>query len=1057
MRRDWVWIFCTVLGGLFGGGYAQSVSGVLTDESGAVLPGVSVDVIHTETNSARNAVTDDQGRYRITNLPVGKYEVRASLAGFRTARRVGINLTVGEDAVVNLEMVIGELSEQVTVTGEAPLVDLSGATMSGLVGEREMRDLPLNGRSFDQLITLESAAAYYRLADTGSTQGFGTKFTISGQRWESNRIYQDGTEVVGASKASDVPGSAAGLQLGVDAIREFRVLTNNYSAEFGKKVGGHIITVTKSGTNEIHGSVFAFHRNDNLDARNFFDPGDNPPEFKRNNFGFSVGGPIKKDSLFIFGNYEGLRERLGLTNIAIVPDANARRGLLPDPRTGALVQRPVAPSVVPYLSLWPLPNGRNFGDGTAEAFSSPSRPIDEDYLTTRFDYNASNSDSFFASYSLDDANKDQPLVNPFFTEVSRTRTQTATLEEKHIFSPTLLHIARFGFNRSFFNLDTIAAIDINPGLSFHPGLGFGQLDFRTGVTNVGSTQGPNWVANNSYQLTEQIGYAAGSHSLSMGWQIQRLHKNEDSVDFKRGTFRFFSLDEFIAGRPERFRGAVPPGVGGVLNVGVATDPNPVKGWRLTYGGFYVQDKWSVTKKLNFDVGLRYEFTTVPKEVNGRSSMFVLDRVTPEARFMRTTPVVGKPIFENHSRRSFAPRLAFAWDPMGDGRTAVRAGFGVFYEQLDNIFRFYTHINPPFSTRADFSTLSFPRPFVGLDVSQIRVTARTIDPNIEPATVFHYNLGVQRELFADMVLKMSYVGSHGYHLSQSPGVNHRPADILPDGRKFFPANRPFANPVLGPMEMLMSNINSWYNALNVAVEKRFGGGTGRVSGLRLKWAYTFAKSMDDNSTNMNTQGTNQRDSMLDPLNVKMNRALSAFDIRHNGSFNFSYDLPKAASGRVAGAFFNDWSTNGIVSANTGYPVTILAGFNVSRTGEESVADRPDLLSGASNNPVLGGPDRYFDPLVFVLPQAGFFGNLGRNTLSGPGLVTFDFSLVKNIPISEKRRVQLRAEFFNFFNRANFGLPLQTLFDSSGRRVGAAGRITDTVTTSRQVQLGLRFEF
>ncbi|MBI4482822.1 MAG: hypothetical protein HY652_08035, partial [Acidobacteria bacterium] len=468
---------------------------------------------------------------------------------------------------------------------------------------------------------------------------------------------------------------------------------------------------------------------------------------------------------------------------------------------------------------------------------------------------------------------------------------------------------------------------------------------------------------------------------------------------------------------------------------------------------------AVANRLTLELGLRYEIMTVPVEVNGRGAVFVLDRITPEARYLKTTPVVGA-IFENHSG-NFLPRVGLAWDPFGDGKTAVRAAFGMFGEQIDNVYRFFLQINAPFAPRADFSgaAVRFPQQFVGLDVSQIRVTGRTIDPNLVPATAFHYNLGLQRELVRDMVLKVSYIGSHGYHLNQSPGANLRPADILPDGRKFFPAGRSLANPVLGPVEMLMSNINSFYNAFHAEVEKRFGSGGGALSRLRAKWAYTLAKSIDDNSTNYNTQGSNQRDSMLDPLDVKRNRALSAFDIRHNFAFNFTYDLPKAWSGGFPGWLLNNWSANGILLAHAGHPATVQVGFNRSRNGEQAVADRPDLAPGASNNPVLGGADRYFDPSPFRLPEAGFYGNLGRNTLIAPGFVTLDFSLVKNFPVAgEGRRVQFRGEFFNLFNRANFGLPTLILFDSTGRAIGSAGRIgPPTVTTSRQIQLGLRFEF
>lgn len=1029
-----------------------SIAGTIRDGSGAVVPGVTVSVKSLETGSSRTVTTDTSGRYRIPQLNVGSYEVQAEMAGFKGSVRRGISLTVGSESLVDFALELGDVAETVTVTGEAPLVESSGAAISGLVGERQMAELPLNGRSFDQLIITDSGAAYARFAGGGSNQGFGAKFTIGGQRWESNKYYQDGTEMLGASRTADSPGSASGVQLGVDAIREFRVLTSNYSAEYGKKVGGVVTTVTKNGTNEIHGSAFYFHRNDNFDARNFFDPGD-LPEFKRNNFGGSLGGPIHKDRMFFFGNYEGLRERKGITKIAIVPDENARRGILPS-RTVAL-----APAVLPYLSIFPLPDGRNFGDGTAESFNPSPTKKNDDYFLGRFDWNVSNNNFFFVSYSTSDGYSDEPLENRFFAEQADTRNHTATIEEKHIFSPTLLNVIRLGFNRSSYFLDTLPLISIDPGLSFHPGLGFGGIEFQNGMTTVGSSTGPNTNANNLYQFHEQMIYSRGSHNLIYGFQFQRLQKNEVSTDRIRGVMRFASLETLLTGSPNRFRGAVPAGIQGTLNVGVSLAPNFAKGWRQSLGGLYVQDEWRILSNLTLELGLRYEFATVPQEVQQKTTRFLIERVTPEARFVRTTPIVGEQIFDN-AANLLAPRVGFAWDPFGDTKTSVRGGIGMFYEVVDNMYRFFQDINPPFTTRADFSgaLVRFPQPFVGLNANQITVTTRTIDPNIEPATVFHFNLGIQRQLSSNWVAKAAYIGSHGYHLSNSPGVNLAPAQILPNGDKFWAAGLTNANPILGPVEILESNVNSWYNSLKLELEKRFS--EGPLGGVRFKWAYTYAKSTDFASTNQNTQAANTPSQTLDPLDLKRDKSLSTFDLRQNLAFNFSYQLPVLVNAGLGRHIANGWMINGLMQANSGFPATAQVSFNRSRNREESVSDRPDLASGANNNPVLGGPDRYFDGTVFTIPNAGFHGNLGRNTLINPGLVNVDFSLIKSIPISESKQIQFRAEFFNLLNRANFGLPNTRLFTTVGPdvvRVGSAGRISSTITDNRQIQFGLRYEF
>ena len=367
-----------------GQGTTGSIRGTVEDATAAVLPGTTVVILNEDTGASRTVQTDAAGRYSAPSLSLGRYRITATLGGFQTEIRSGIVLTVGRDALVNFELQVGAVTQTVEVTGEAPLVETRGSTVSTLVGEQEMENLPLNGRSFDQLITLDSSAANYSgQGGTSSGHGFGQKFTVGGMRWESNKFYQDGMEVIGSSRGADMPGSATGLQLGVDAIREFRLLTNNYTAEYGKKAGAAVVTVTKSGTNQVHGSAFAFHRNDNLDAAKWEDTarGDGvKPEFKRNNFGASFGGPIKQDKMFFFTNYEGVRERRGITQVGIVPDENARLGLLPDPdNPGDFIDVGVAPSVVPYLALWPLPTGQNFGDGTASVANSTPTAKGENY------------------------------------------------------------------------------------------------------------------------------------------------------------------------------------------------------------------------------------------------------------------------------------------------------------------------------------------------------------------------------------------------------------------------------------------------------------------------------------------------------------------------------------------------------------------------------------------------------------------------------------------------------------------------------------------------------
>ncbi len=1035
-----------------------TITGTVKDGSGAVLPGANLAFLNEETGVTRIEHTDAAGRYSVFSLSVGPYRITANREGFQTAVRTGMVLTVGQQAVVNFELQVGAITQEVEVKSEAPLVETTGATVSAMVGEHEMADLPLNGRSFDLLIALDSGTANYNgFVGQTSGQGFGSKFTVAGQRWESNQYYQDGTEMLGNAKGAENPGSASGLLLGVDAVREFRLLTNNYTAEYGKKAGGVVIMVTKNGTNELHSSAFEFIRNNNLDARNFFDKGNGPPQFKRNNFGGSGGGPIKKDKMFFFGNYEGVRQRLGVTQIAVVPDENARKGLLPI-AGGGLRQVSVNPLVSPYMAIFPLPNGRNFGDGTAELSSPVSTATNDDFGMGRFDYNISNSDSLFVSSTIDAANVTIPQPLPVFIQPANTRSYTASLDEKHIFSPTLLHDFHIGFNRSFYWLNTVPVTTIDARLAFTPGEPFGDILFQNGVSNIGNVAGPNEQTTNVFQSSEQVFYTRGAHSWNLGWQIQRIQKNEIQSDRIRGEMTFATLDAFLAGTPVAFSGLLPVGSQGILNIGIPNDENLRKGWRQTYGGFYAQDSWKATSNFTVDAGLRLELITAPSEVNGRTTQLVVDHVTPAGLFLQTTPRVGVPIMNNAI--TLAPRLGLAWDPRGNGRTTVRAGFGVFYELIDDYYRFFQDSSPPFTTRADLKTnINFPKPFSALNLANITLSGRGVFPNVEPATVFQYNLGVQQELLPGVAVKLGYVGSKAYHLSNSPSTNLVPADILPDGRKYFPAGRALANPIWGYTQMLSTDANSWYNSFRVEVEKRFGSSAAKLGNLRLKTAFTFAKSTDQHSVNQNSAGANSPSQPMDPLNLAREKGLSNFDIRKNMTANFTYGLPRLYSGGPEAFLFNDWSLNGILTVQSGFPGDVQVGFIQSRDGENTStpADRPDLAPGAKTNPVLGGPDKYFNPSGFLLPAAGFYGNLGRNTLIMPGLVGFDSSVFKGFSLSERYKLQFRAEFFNVLNRANFGTPALKLFTSSGSRIGTAGRVSSTTSASRQIQFGLRLEF
>ena len=1046
-----------------------NISGTVKDDTGAVLPGSSVVVRNLDTGAVREVVTGDMGTYRAPNLSLGNYEVRAELVGFKTEVRRGIVLTVGRQAVVDFSLQVGEITEEVVVTGEAPLVETQNSTLSGLVEGKQIMDLPLNGRSLDQLIALQAGTNTFRFTSQGSVAAF----SIGGQRWQSNKFYQDGVELSGGRRLNDLPGSAAGVNLGVDAIREFRVVTNNFGAEHGKRIGGVISTVTKSGTNKFHGTAFFFHRNDNLDAKNFFDD-DELPEFRRHNFGFSIGGPIVQDKTFFFLNYESLRQLLGQTQIAIVPDENARNGFLPDPNNpGGLIDFGVAPEVAPYFGWWPLPNGRNFGDGTAESLQGIPQTTNEHFFIVRVDHTLSDSDSLFVSYKFDDAEQEEPENVPSFFSTDETRYQYLAFEEKHLFSAQTMNVLRAGYHRTLVLSDTFPVETVPGTVDWVPGLGFGQLRLEGGTGAIASTVSRagggsfNNIATNSFQFSDQVRHTRGRHSWHFGVQIHRLQWNGDAIDRPRGIMLFNSLDDFLVNNPNRYTGPIPLDLRGEI-IGVSiTDPSRTRGYRQTYFGSYAEDQMQLRSNFTLNLGLRWEFMTSPSEVNGRIATQVMDRVTEQGYFPATTPRSGNPLYKNNSLTALGPRLGIAWDPFSTGRTSVRAGFGMFFEQIEPPhYHFYNEGVPPAFLRVSLPNPSFPQPFAGgVDISNLLPDMYGVDENIDVPTAFHFNLGVQHQLTDSLVAKVAYAGSTGYHLLGAIVTNVRVPEVLPDGRRHYSLDAPPANPnhSRGRGEWLTSYANSSYNSVQFEIEQRF------TRGLRYKAAFTVSKSIDNTSNTQNSQARNSPSRLLDPVDTANNRALSGFDLRRMFTSNFTYETPALSSLGAASWILGDWQLNGIISVTDGNPFTIRSGINSSQNGQSSFGDRPNLVSGRDNNPVLGGPDQYFDPTAFfLLPETaarevgevGFYGTLGRNTVTSPGFANFDFSLSKIFrtpQISEDAQVQLKFDFFNIFNRANFHLPRTNLFRSGLRRRGSAGRISTTANANRQIQLGLRISF
>ncbi len=1065
-----------------------TISGKVEDVSGAAIGGAVVAVKNLETGTVRTVTSDELGNFRALSLAVGPYQVRAEKAGFSPAVRTKIDLVVGQEAVVNFKLAVGELSQEVTVSSEAPLVDTTTASVSGLVAEREIKDLPLNGRSFDNLIALNPGAINYTYKSPGTVTSQGNTFSVAGRRPLENIFLMNGVEYTGSSQLSNTPGGVSGYLLGIDAVREFNVLTGTYSAEYGKRAGAQVTAVTQSGTNQFHGSVFEFLRNSALDARNFFDQGSIAP-FRRNQFGASAGGPIKKDRLFVFGNYEGFRHRLGLSNVSVVPDLDARQGRLPSPSSGVL-----APAVnlrsemLNYMPLWPKPNGPEImvpatspgtglvPSGTAYSYNTPKQVINEDFITAKADYNLRNRDSVSASYTIDDGNNLTPLADPLFGNYITLRSQVASVRETHILSPRVLNTFSTGISRASFALDSFAFASYPASLSFVTGGGPGGIVVGGGTTTTGAaaitSPGPNNAAGarnarNLFTFADGVQISRGSHQISVGAWFQRLQDNENTASRRLGVANFASLTTFLQGTTLSFQ----------------VVPNPTElGFRSWFGAWYAEDSMKLPHNVTLRAGIRHEFTNGWNEKFGRAANYVTDA----NGVLLTDPAIGTSAFtKNNARSLFGPRVAVAWDPYGKGTTAVRAGFGVYYTLIDNL-SFLLNSLPPYNGSITFAgpLSNFlpitagvqPPPACGPGVT---TTCSTFAPQgIEAAAktpaVNEWNLTIEHQIGANMALRVGYVGSFAYHQMLSIDPNTIPAQLcsvaagcavdnagtrVPQGTKYIPllpmppppASSARPNPYLGAGFFWLTGGNSSYNALQLELIRRLS------QRLQFRGNYTWAKNLDMNSALTIAQAQNQPQMVMDRNDLHRDWGTSALTPTSQATISAHYELP--SMGRAFDRFgrfskvLNSWQLNGITTLLSGFPFTPQIGGNRSGDGNTRNPDRPNLNPSFAGPVLLRKQNQWFDPAAFSMPTARTWGSLGRGTLRGPGLGAVDISLTKNAALNERVALQFRAEFFNALNHTNLGPPNQIVF--SGNSVSpSAGLITTTATTSRQIQIGLK---
>jgi hypothetical protein len=1015
----------------------STITGRVVDASGAVLPGVTITARNLETSVVRTAVTGDDGRYALPLLAVGRYELRAELSGFRPLVRQGIETTVAETVAVDLQLQVGGVAEEVLVSGGASPVNTSTSELSYLVSGKTLEALPLNGRNYTDLALLQPGVIAYPHRDGGSVVAHGLGMSVNGQDPRANVYLLDGTLLNDFTNGP--AGSAAGTTLGLETVREFRVETNAYSAEFGRNAGGQVNVLTKSGSNTLSGSGYYFHRNDALDARNFFDAGDKP-DFYRHQYGVTAGGPIRTDRLFYFIGYEGLREKLGRTISTFVPDDNARRGLIPNPAApGTLLDVGVHPAVVPYLNEYPRANGPSTGGGIAQYTFGFDQRLNQDYAQGRLDYNLRPSQQLFARFTFDDGNQDLPTDYPQFPRAFLSRNQFFTGEHRWALSSATLNTLRIGFSRTRIgqNIEANTSAPLQP---FVTGRLVGDIDVG-GLQRFGPQSSGNLrVTQNVFALHQNLVHTRGSHLIKAGTLVEHYQMNLFNPTFSLGIYNFPNLRAFLENRPAQFIGLTPDG---------ALD----RYWRSTLLGAYVQDEWQLTPQLSINGGLRLEWATEPEEKYGRD--VALPNLADRA------PTIGR-LYENPGV-NLSPRGGFAWNVTGDGRTSLRGGYGLYYNTNNQQNLIVTITNPPFTPRPVIASPTFPSPPFN------RAGATSIRPmqfDLEYPRIHVWNLSAQRELPWQTVATVSYAGSRGRHLLRSNDVNTARPTSLADGTPFFPAGTPRQNTAFSTIELKSSDGDSWYKAVIIDLRRRF------ASGVAVQSSYTWSKAEDTTqASTFFSDATNGTTTAFPEFIPGYNKGLADFDVRHNWVLNFTWEMPfaRGLSG-VSKAMLDGWQLSGIAQVRSGNPLTVFVAGNRSRSqwapalGPGIGRDRASFAPGRSaGDAVIGRPDQWFDPAAFVTPAAGTFGNTPRGAFEGPDLRTVDLSLSKSARwdrLGEGSRVELRIEAFNVFNRANFAPPNLSVF------AGAAdvepplpnfGRIRSTVTSSRQIQMGVRVVF
>ena len=1049
MSRRQIFLVSLALVALSLSAFAQSTAtlqGSVTDQSGSVVSGAKVTVRNQATGLERIVQTDSDGNYQVAALPPGVYRVAAEAQGFGPQAINDLALEVSRNVVQNFQLKVGAMTQAVEVTTDTQAVETSTITVGQVINQKTVQEIPLNGRHFVDLGLLipGSVTPPQRGFLTAPLRGQGSfSFNTAGAREDTVNFMINGVNL------NDMNQNQITFQPSINTVQEFKVDNSTYSAEYGRNSGAIVNIATRSGGNQFHGEAFEFVRNESFDARNFFDLSDknkdgnlDKPPFKRNQFGASLGGPIIKEKTFFFFSYEGLRQRQGITLPVSTVPTQAQRDAVTDP------------AIKKLLALIPTPNfGANQFVGSATA------PVNIDQWTGDVSHTLGPKDQIHGYYAFQRDQRGEPILQlntiPGFGDTRQSHRQIFTLNESHTFSANLVNEARLGFNRIHITFTPNAQLNpvdfgINNGIN--QAIGLPQINVTEARLNFGGPNGfPQGRGDTGIVFSDSLSYLLGRHSLKFGGEFRKFYNNNFGTSI--GSFGFASMDAFLAGTANAF------------TVTLGDTSNSVAQGAL---GYFIQDSFKLRPNFTIELGLRYDWNMTPSERYDRFVIF--DPATSSL----TQVGSGFDDVYHQNNKNFQPRLGFAWDPFKDGKTSVRAGYAILAEQPVTGLVGPLAGNPPFATPVALPA-SVPTVTLGQALASVQAS-NTLSPtsiagDFDNAYVQSWNLNIQHEFGESLSASIGYFGSKGTHLQITRNINQ----ILPDGTRPFrsvsASSAIMPNTFLANITQRESGGNSSYNALWVTANKRLS------KGLQFNASYTFSKSIDYNSL------TNQGIVVQDSYNLLGDRGLSDFDARHRFVINTIYELPFKGSRLVAG-----WQLSTIVQAQSGNPLNIVSGSpaaigtsipGINANALTGVATlRPDVIGPIS---VTGNPDQWFsnnivcDPRaaggcpagsVFALPVAFVngkdvlhFGNLGRNTITGPGFTDVDFSVTKNTNITEALRVQFRAEIFDLFNHANFGNPNTTAMPGSKTFGVIAGTrfATGDSGSSRQLQLALKLIF